>query len=325
MTVGRIAIGISIAWMLLAQAVMAQDGYLVQVQNVADRKAVFATLESVDTTTARARIAGTISELSVDEGDPVREGDRIAVVVDEKLSLEIRALEARIRSLRAQEGLAATDLDRARTLRQSGTATQARLDEAESRLAVLRAEIAAMEAELAVAVERQAEGAVLAPAAGRVIQVRVVEDVVVLAGEPIAEIAAELYILRMRLPERHARFVKIGDRVLVGARGLQPDAEPLGEGVVRQVYPELEDGRVVADVEIGGLENFFVGERVRVYVSTGSRPAILVPSSYVFDRFGTSFVRLEDGRDVVVQTGLGIDGDIEILSGLRPGDRLAKP
>ena len=49
------------------------------------------------------------------------------------------------------------------------------------------------------------------------------------------------------------------------------------EGRVRLVYPEIQGGRVIADVDVEGLGDYFVGERTRVYVTTGKRDAIVVP------------------------------------------------
>ena len=43
---------------------------------------------------------------------------------------------------------------------------------------------------------------------------------VVLAGESIATIAANEYLLRLEVPERHAQFIKAGDVVRLGERGL---------------------------------------------------------------------------------------------------------
>jgi membrane fusion protein, multidrug efflux system len=70
------------------------------------------------------------------------------------------------------------------------------------------------------------------------------------------------------LPERHARFMRAGDAVQIGARGLE-DEGAKREGRVRLVYPEIEGGRVIADVEVPALGDYFVGERTRVYVNTG--------------------------------------------------------
>ena len=289
---------------------------------VDDLKSVFATVESVHVTPARARIGGTVGALSVQEGSRVALGDTLAVVADPKLTLRLTALDARITSLRAQQKLAAIELRRMQSLRQGGTVSQARLDDAQTNVDVVAANLAAMRAERAVVAEQLAEGAVLAPADGRVLHVDVVDGTVVMPGETVASIAVERYVLRMRLPERHAKFIRQGDRVLVGARGLEVGAEKLVKGRISLVYPELDQGRVVADVDVTGLGDFFVGERTRVYVSTGTRETVIVPKPYVFKRYGVSYVRVKGIGDTVVQPGEPRADGVEILSGLRPGDVL---
>lgn len=303
-----------------------------------DLKAVFATVESVRETRARARNTGTVANLRVTEGDKVTSGQTLATVRDPKLTLQIVTLEARLRSLAAQEHQAESELTRARALRASGTGTQQRLDDAQTALDVVRAQAAAMAAERAVVEQQQREGAVLAPVAGRVLHVDVIDGAVVMPGESVATLATETYVLRLRLPERHARFMRVGDPVLVGDRGLAPAAEPatLRRGRVIQVYPEMSAGQVVADAEVAGLGDFFVGERVRVHVATGSRAVIVIPPGYIARRLGADFVRLDDGAEVPVQVGGLVPavegrvgsldaGGLEILSGLRPGEVIVTP
>jgi hypothetical protein len=146
----------------------------------------------------------------------------------------------------------------------------------------------------------------------------------VLPGETIATIAEDHYIFRLQLPERHARFLRAGDVVQIGARGEAGDGERT-EGRVRIVYPEIQGGRVVADVDAPGIGDYFVGERTRVYVATGERSAIVVPRTYVYRRAGVDFVRLKDGAEIVVQLGSGDEKSVEILAGLKDGDEIVTP
>lgn len=280
-----------------------------------DRKAVFATVETVDITLARARVGGTIAALTVDEGSRVSAGQRIALIADPKVQLELSAYDERIRSAQAQRDLAQTELNRTRELYRSGTMPKARVDDAETNYEVASRSLAAQKAERQVVAERHAEGAVLAPASGRVLKVEVTEGAVLMPGEVVARIAAENYILRLQLPERHARFIKVGDTVLVGDR----------HGTVQLVYPEMRAGRVIADVTVAGLGDYFVGERVKVHVATGQRPGLVVPKDFLFRRYGTDFARLKDGTEVVVQIGQDLGANVEVLAGLRDGDMLVTP
>ncbi|MDO8608361.1 MAG: efflux RND transporter periplasmic adaptor subunit [Phaeospirillum sp.] len=285
-----------------------------------DLKAVAATVESVHETTARARLGGTVNSLATDEGRRVEAGQRLATIADTKLAPQIGGAEARVKSLEAERDLARTELGRASDLFEKGAGTKMRLDAARTRLEVAERAIASARAERNVLSERSGEGAVLAPANGRVLKVHVTEGSVVLPGDVIATIAVENYALRLALPERHARFIKVGDTVMVGPRALVATDPPPRPGVVRKVYPRIENGRVTADVEVDGLGDFFVGERIPAHVSTGTREAYVIPREAVTRRFGLDTVRLKTGAEVVVQTGQITAEGIEVLSGLRDGD-----
>ena len=75
-----------------------------KLQTVDDRKAVIANVEPVRQLLARARIGGTITSLAVREGDRVNAGDRIAVIVDQKLLLQMRGPPIARRGSTGQSG-----------------------------------------------------------------------------------------------------------------------------------------------------------------------------------------------------------------------------
>jgi RND family efflux transporter MFP subunit len=292
---------------------------------VDDRKAVIATVEPAHQIVARARIGGTMVTLKTREGERVAAGQELAVVADPKLALQAQALKARIQSQEAQREQARITFERVQELQRRTVATQSQFDQAKTALDVAERILAAMRAERQVIEQQMAEGAVLAPAAGRVLAVPVPEGGVVMPGEVIATLAEDNYILRLQLPERHARFMRAGDRVFIASRGTPDEAEEKQEGRVRLVYPEIKGGRVIADVAVEGLGDYFVGERTRVYVTTGSRPAIVIPKSAVYRRAGVNYVQLAGGREIVVQPGDSWGDTVEILSGLQDGDVVVVP
>lgn len=289
-----------------------------------DLKAVYARVESSDSQVARARIGGTISAVTVDEGDSVSDGQLLATVGDSKLGLKRTSAEAQVASLRAERAQAATELARAEDLYRQGVIPKARLDQARTAVEVLDRGIAGQLAERQVVEAQTAEGGVLSPGSGRVLQVNVIPGAVVMPGEPIATIATGGYLLRMELPERHARFLRDGATVAVGDRGQTSDAGAR-TGTVSKVYPRLEDGRVVADVQVAGLGDYFVGERTLVWLPTAERRVLVVPEPFLSVQFGVTFATLADGRRVPVQTGNRHPDGIEVLSGLRDGDQLISP
>ncbi len=321
----RLILATSLGLTFFSLSAMAQE-FTVRPTLVDDRKAVIATVESVHEVQARARISGTLSLLTVKEGDHVKAGDKIAVVGDPKLAIKGQGLDARILGAQSAYDKAKLDFARASELRQSGYATQAKLDEARANLEIAQHSLDAAKSEKQEVAQQATEGAVLAPNAGRILKVPVSVGSVVMTGETIATLSQENYILRLDLPERHARFIRAGDTVQIGSRGLGAQCtEAMKTGTVRLVYPEIKNGRVIADVTASDLGDYFVGERARVYIATGERAALMVPADYLFRRAGVSFLKLKDGGEIVVQAGAAQEDKIEILSGLNDGDVVVKP
>ncbi|MCP1336722.1 efflux RND transporter periplasmic adaptor subunit [Futiania mangrovi] len=305
----------------------AQEALTVAPVQIADEKAVFATVESRSVVPARARIGGTLVTLRAGEGDRVEAGQVIGMIVDDKLALQIRALDAQIAGLEAQRAQAATDLGRVEALVNRGTLPTARLDEIRTALRVAENALQARRAERSVLVQRTSEGEIEAPASGRVLDVPVTLGSVVMPGETIATLAEENLVLRLRLPERHARFLSVGDPVRLDGAAMLRDGR--GRGTIGLVYPQIENGRVVADAEVKGLGDYFVGERVRVWVSAGTREAFVIPADYLLTRYGVDYVHLARAdappMEVPVQRGRQTPDGVEILSGLAAGDRLVRP
>lgn len=317
---------------ILSQQVLAQETFVVGSKAIADEKSVFATVESANVVPARARIGGTVVELAVKEGDAASQGQVVATIGDEKLALQMGALDAQIAGLEAQFVQAQGDLARAKDLFERGTIPKTRLDEAQTAFNVASNMLKSRTAERSVLQQQVTEGKVLAPASGRVLKVPVTVGTVVMPGETVAQVAEQNFILRLRVPERHARFLKAGDSVRVDGEELSKASAQFG--TIRLVYPQIEDGRVIADAAVSGLGDYFVGERIRVWVSAGQRPSITVPASFIVSRFGIDYARVrKDDKtliDVPVQRGRELPRPdmpdaLEILSGLNAGDVLVRP
>ncbi|GAN77473.1 efflux RND transporter periplasmic adaptor subunit [Acidisphaera rubrifaciens] len=317
-----------------APAFAAVPTIVAQRSTVTDEKAVFATVESRNVVPARARIGGTVGQLRVRQGDRVTQGQVIAVVSDPKLQLQIQSLDAQIAGLKSQLAQAQLDLGRAQALAKSGAVSRETLDKAETASRVATSLLAARIAERAVTAQQINEGEVLAPSAGRVLEVPVIDGSVVLPGDSVATVAEQDYVLRLSVPERHAQFMRLGDTVRFDRQDIGGEAAGPAFGRITLIYPLIQDGRVRVDATATGVGDYFVGERIRVWVSAGTRQTYVIPSSYVLTRFGLDFVRLRasDGHAIDIQVQRGrvhptpaMPDGLEILSGLTPGEVLEHP
>lgn len=296
----------------------------VEHREITEWKAVFGRVEARDMIPARSRIGGTLVSVDVTEGSAVAEGEVIATIYDPKLDLQLDSVQGQIDALLSQLENAQTELKRGEDLLQRGVTTAQRLDALRTQVEVLQNQIEATRAQKRVIEEQAAEGAVLAPIAGKVIDVPVTRGSVVMPGEAIAQIGGGGFFLRLAVPERHAAYLREGLEIRIGADG-QSQA-----GRLAKVYPQIENGRVVADVEVEGMSSEFVNARVLVSLPVGQRSALLVPADRVETRMGLDFVTVRGpggapvDRAVVLGETHPVDGTVmvEILSGLTADDVL---
>jgi RND family efflux transporter MFP subunit len=307
-------------------AASAQDQVVLAPTTVPAWKAVYGRIEARDRIPARARLGGTLVSLSVTEGDTVTAGQVLAQIVDAKINFQLSALDAQVQAMTAQLDNAKAELTRGEELLSRGVTTAQRLDGLRTQVDVLNGQIAALLADRKVIEQQAAEGAVLAPISGRALSVPAAAGAVVLPGEVVANIGGGGIFLRLAVPERHAGFLAEGAEIQIeGAKGVQT-------GTLARIYPLIENGRVIADVEVPGLSDAFVDARVLVRLPVGQHQALLVPVAAVSTRSGLDFVATTgpDGpaeRTVILGEHHSIDGAemVEVVTGLTAGTTVVIP
>jgi len=292
-----------------------------------------------------------ITELNADIGDRVEAGTVLARIDARTLSLRVRQAEAQlanavaaqnqaqsqVQSAQAQLNQANQVLERLRTLRTSGTATQSALDEAQA--AQLSAAAAAQSAldgvQAAAAALQQAQASlevaqldfenasVTAPVGG-IISARngQIGAIASTGGEPIFRIIEDGVVeVSAEVIETELVLLNAGDPAVVLVAG-----QPPVPGQVRRVAPvvsavtRLGEVRVALEQSDGLRPGLYVGGRIVV----ADRQGLAVPVAAVLrDTAGRYVLRL--GADGVlerrpVETGLAWDGWQEITAGLQPGE-----
>ena len=307
--------------LVTASAAAAEQTIVVEQQQITEWKSVFGRVEVRDRVPARSRLGGTLVTLAVQEGAHVTTGQVLAVVDDEKLRIQLEAIDAQLQALNAQLDNAKNELKRGEDLLSRGVTTVQRLDALRTQVDVLDSQMEAARADRRVVEQRATEGDVLAPISGIVLQVPVTTGAVVLSGEVIAEIGGGGVFLRLAVPERHAGHLRQGAEIVID----REDGRRTGR--LDKIYPQIENGRVIADVEVSGLDGLLVDARVLVRLPVGVTKALMIPASAPRTRFGLDFVPVnEDGNVVLRSVVLGQhslinDVDmVQVLSGLKVGD-----
>lgn len=287
-------------------------------QDTASWQDVSAEIATVDQAQVMARIPGILSTLTVKAGDTVAKGQAIGRIVDSQLGFQAGAYGAQAAAAQAQAAQAAADLQRVRFLHDNGVYAKARLDQAQAAASAAQAQVRAAQAQQAAVGAVAGQGTVVAPTAGRVLRADVPAGAPVAPGMVIAVITAGPTIVRLEMPESLAGKAHAGSRVT---------AAGMGEGRVIKVYPSVNAGKVMADVDMPGIDNSLIGRRVAARVEIGTRKALIVPASFVTSRYGIDYLTVlaKDGSatQVPVQTAPTEQaGKIEILSGANPGDTI---
>ncbi|MGH8092959.1 MAG: efflux RND transporter periplasmic adaptor subunit [Chthoniobacterales bacterium] len=257
-----------------------------------------------------AKVSARIEALLVAPGQMVKAGDLIA-------QLDPREIQARLDQALALRQQATRDLARGRELLDKKITTQADFDAVQARASV--AEGAAREMETMLGYTK-----IVAPFDG--IVTRKLADVGDLAapGKPIIEME-DPHALRFEadVPEALIGHVKLGAKLPVQ---VAQDSGPI-EGTVVEVAPVADPASrtFLVKLDLPTAEGLRSGQFGRVWVPTGENKSIRVPRSAVVIRgqMECVFVVVNQHAQLrLVRTGEHAGGEVEILAGLSPGERV---
>jgi RND family efflux transporter MFP subunit len=256
---------------------------------------------------------GRITELGVFEGDRVRQGELLVRLEDDLLTAELD----KARANRAQE---LVDVERLEGLVERRAASEDEVAQARTALAVA-------EAELRILQTRLAYTRISAPFDG-IITERLVEpgDFVtknthLLTMADPASLIAEVYVSELVLPH-----VAVGDPVEIRIDALGGQRFP---GTILRIHPTLSETSRQAKVEVRFAQipsGARAGQFIRAELTTAAVPRLLIPFRALRQDRDGQFVWTvgADAKAVKrpVESGLRIADDIEILSGLEPGEQV---
>jgi RND family efflux transporter MFP subunit len=273
-------------------------------------------LTGTATPTRQARLAspgeGPIQNCRVREGDQVKRGERVLTIG--RSGAAAAQVTAMAESVKEQEA----ELNRIKILVQSGAVPGSQLDTA-------RAKYEGARALMAKARETAGDYSVAAPWDGVVSKVLVKDGDFVAPRAPLVEMYdPNSLVIRLAVPEAQSTLVFKGMPVKV-----QLDAYPgkTFEGKISLVYPDLDTrmrtrtAEVKLDYPVALIPGMFA--RLQVGLETAT-DAVVVPGDAVLvlpNGEKVAFI-LKDGKAQrrVVQTGLEAGGQVQIISGIQPGE-----
>ncbi len=308
--------------------------------------------------TVSSKVTGRVAEVLVEEGMAVEDGQLLARLDDSNVRRELALAEARLAAARSRVGeievqlrKAELDLARTRELREAEAESQAGLDAAlaardglAARLAAARDEVEVSDREVSLVRQALEDTRIRAPFAG----VAISKDAQ--PGEIISPVSAgggftrtgittivdmqsleievdvnEAYIQRVRPGQRVVATLDAYPEWRIPAHVITivPAADRQKATVrVRIGFDELGDPRILPDM---GVKVAFRGDEAEE--GSAGAPALLIPEDAVRRSGDTAVVFIvRDGRVErrAVAVGPAAGGRVEILSGVRPSDRVVR-
>ena len=291
-------------------------GYEVKNQDMSRTISVSDNIESLKIINLASRMSGTITELKVQEGDRVSEGEVVA-------RLDVAEQKAELNRARSQFENKRANYNRASELKENDHISQAEYDEA-------RAEKAVAESEVELWQTRVEFGAVRAPEDAIVTQKHVEVGSAVSENEPLFRIEdISTLVMRVGISELDVTELEPGDEV-----GLRLDAYPENEFTshIRRIFPsaEAESRLVTVEMEIGNPDVNITPRpgflaRARIPVDRREDTMAIPSEALLASERDESFIYVIDQDDKTisrrdVSRGVERRNWTEILSGLEHGE-----
>jgi RND family efflux transporter MFP subunit len=269
---------------------------------------VVATVNSKLRSVIESKVSGRIDKMLVNPGQQVKAGELL-------VELDVREIQAKLDQAIPVREQAEKDLKRFTDLLAKRVITQQEFEAAESKARVARA--AVIEAETMLGYAK-----VTAPFDG--IITRKLADVGDLAspGKPLVEMEDPAALrLEAAVPEAIIDRVSLGSKLIVriGSKEL--------EGVVREISPTADPNSrtLLVKLDLPATPGLRTGQFGRVAVPVAETSVLRVPASAVLRRGQMELLFINNDNKAqlrIVKTGKQIGEEIEIVSGVNPGEQV---
>lgn len=283
-------------------------------------------VEAVRKSTVAAQTAGTITAIYYDVDDTVKPGSVILEISDTEQQARLEQSQAAARAALANLRDAEQGFTRIDEIYRKELASKSQYDQAKNQLDGAKATYSRAQGALKEAQKQMSYTKVIAPYGGVVTERFVEIGEVVAPGSPLMSgIDLDQMRVNINLPQSYANVVR--------QHQLAEVALPSGKVVPAKeltIFPFADANTHNFKVRVHLPERqagLYPGMMVKVSLPIKTGEALTIPASALITRSELRAVYVLDGQDVPrlrqVRTGYEKSGEIEILSGLQAGDKVA--
>lgn len=296
------------------------------------------TVRAANTIYVAGRVMGSVTSLLVKEGDAV-EKDRLLLTIDDRdVVQKVKAAEAGYRE-------AAKALEAARQNRELADITHRRYKKMYDEKAISGQEMDQFETQKKLAgleyervqemLTRTAAGlseakiylgftSIVSPVKGIVTEKKIEVGGMAVPGMPLLTVEnTAAFHAEVTVDEGLSGKLRVGAPVLVSIEAISRQIPGKITEILPAVDPLSRSFTVKVSLSGDGLRS---GLYAKMRIASGKKEIILAPRSAIVEKGQLTGVYAVDGQDVVtyrlVRTGKEYDGHLEILSGLKPNDRI---
>lgn len=319
------------------------------------------TYEATGTVRARvsaaisAKLMGYVREVRVEAGDRVREGQvlarldtrdldvsfRRAEAIREEVRTEVPAADNTVAAAKANLDLAQVTFGRMQDLFQEKSISNQEFDESSAKLKAAQADyevaqarrsqtnakLAQVDQEVSATEVTRSYADIVAPFAGLVVSKSIEAGSMTVPGAPLMIIERDgAYRMEASVEEGYLPAIRAGQPVSVSLEGV----DRVLDARVSEIIPAIDSGSRsgIVRIDLPALTGIRTGTFGRVTFHLTGRSVLAIPATAVMERGQLQSVLVaEDGvaRTRLITTGQKSDGQIEILSGLSPGEKVISP
>lgn len=288
------------------------------------------TLQARRAATMRAEVQGSVLEMAVEQGQRVKKGQLLARIEDTSLQDQLLAARTTVRVARAALQVARAEEERSRELANAGVITRRELEQAELSRFNVQARLSEAEARLALARQQVGRTRLLSPFAGVVSERHASAGDIVQPGTALYTVVDPTSLrLEASVPAAQLGTLEPGVEVDFNVGGY---GDRGFEGRIERINPAVDPGtgqvRLYITLPNTG-QTLLTGLFAEGRVAALRHEAPAVPVSAVDIRAEPPTVlRVKDGQVERVPVTLGMTDElarlVELRSGVRPGDVLLR-
>ncbi|MCA9246722.1 MAG: efflux RND transporter periplasmic adaptor subunit [Planctomycetales bacterium] len=284
------------------------------------------TLKAASRTVISAKVLATINEIAVSAGDQVEPGDPLVKLDSKDLQARLKQAEQSLIAATATLDEAKANHTRSEQLLERKAIAQATFDEAVRRLHVASAEESRAEQAVSEAKVLLSYATIDAPKAGRVVDRLAEPGDTARPGEPLL-VLYDATSLRLEAPvlEKFAVKLRPGDKLDVYIDALDREVESTIDEIVPQA--DAPSRSFLVKASLPRSDDLFEGMFGRLRIPVGQRRHLCLATDAIHRVGQLEFVEVVTDDHLVekrfIKTGRrGMPGQIEVLSGLKAGERV---